>query len=111
MEDRLPFTAARDRLRLAIRLTPKAAADRVLGLIEDGRGGWAIKAAVTAPPVDGEANAALIRLLARQFGLKPRDLAVASGAHGRSKVVDIFGDPALLRPVLTQGLSPWLTQD
>jgi uncharacterized protein len=111
MEERLPFAAARDGMRLAIRLTPKAASSRLLGLIEDGRGGWAIKASVTAPPVEGEANAALITLLARQLDLKPRDLAIASGSHkSRLKIVELHGDPARLRSLLLEKLNPWLKQ-
>ena len=106
----LPYSAAHHGLRLAVRLTPKAASDRIVGVIEDGRGGCALKVAVTAPPVDGKANAALIRLLARHFGLKPRDLAVISGATDRSKVVEMLGDPAMLSPLLTARLRPWLTQ-
>ncbi len=108
---RLPYAVVQDGVRLAIRLVPKASASRLIGLIEDGHGGWAIKAAVTAPPVEGEANAALIRLLAQQLGLKPRDLQIASGAQSRSKVVEIRGDPVALRPLILERLSPWLKQD
>jgi len=104
----LPFAAARDGMRVAVRLTPKAAADRVIGLIEDGHGGWTIKASVTAPPVEGKANAALIKLFARHFGLKPRDLAISGGSHSRAKIVEIRGDPIALAPLLTEGLRPWL---
>ena len=111
MEERLPFAAARDGMRLAIRLTPRAGSNRLLGLIEDGHGGWAIKASVTAPPVEGEANAALITLLARQLDLKPRDLAIASGSQkSRLKIVELHGDPATLRPLLLERLKPWLKQ-
>jgi uncharacterized protein (TIGR00251 family) len=103
-----PFAAARDGLRIAVRLTPKAAADRIVGLIEDGRGGAALKVAVTAPPVDGKANRALLQLLARHFGLTPSDLSLAAGASGRSKSVALKGDPAKLAAALREGLKPWL---
>jgi len=109
MVQALPFTRSRDGLRLAVRLTPKAAADRIIGVIEDGHGGSTLKATVTAPPVEGEANAALIRLLARHFGLKPRALAVAAGASSRAKIIDVTGDPAALAQRITEGLRPWLT--
>lgn len=105
-----PFSAVRAGMRLAVRLTPKAAADRIIGVIADGRGGWVLKVAVTAPPVDGKANAALIRFLARHFGLKPSDLAVIAGAGDRSKVIGVKGEPAKLGAVLTEGLGPWLKQ-
>src|ERR1700675_4950370 len=107
----LPFAARRGSVRLAVRLTPKAASDRIVGLIEDGHGGWALKAAVTAPPVDGKANAALIKLLARHFGLKQRDLAVINGSTDRSKIIEMLGDPTMLTPILTAGLRPWLIRD
>lgn len=109
MAGSLPFAATRDGVRLAVRLTPKAASDRIVGVIENGRGGWALKAAVTAPPVQGKANMALIKLLARHFGLKPRDLAVVSGATDRAKVIEVLGDPVTLTALFTEGLSPWLT--
>ena len=110
MAARLPFTQSRDGICLAVRLTPKAAADRIVGVIEDGRGGCALKAAVKAPPVDGKANAALIMLLARQFGLRRRDLAVTQGTHDRSKVITVSGNPATLAGLLMDGLSPWLAR-
>jgi uncharacterized protein (TIGR00251 family) len=105
-----PFAAVRDGIRLAVRLTPKAAAERILGVIADGRGGWALKVAVTAAPVDGKANRALIRLLAAHFGLKPGNLSVIAGASDRSKAIGVKGDPAMLAAALTEGLEPWLKQ-
>lgn len=111
MAGSVPFAVAQDGMRLAIRLIPKAASNRIVGLIEDGHGGWALKVAVTAPPVDGKANGALIKLLARQLGLKPRDVAVVQGLHDRAKVIAVSGDPAVLAGVLTEGLRPWLARD
>lgn len=107
-ENGLPFTAVQDGLRLAIRLTPRAAAERISGVVEDGRGGWALKVGVTAVPADGKANAALLKLLARQLKLARRDLTVVSGASDRSKLIAIHGDPARLTALLNEGLRPWL---
>ena len=104
----LPFTVMRDGVRLAIRLTPKAAAERIAGAVADGHGGWQLKIGVTAPPVDGKANAALVKLLAKHLRLAPRDLVVASGMSDRSKLIEIRGDPAKLVPRIKEGLSPWL---
>jgi uncharacterized protein (TIGR00251 family) len=106
----LPFAPGRDGVRVAVRLTPKAGANRIIGLIEDGRGGCAIKASVTAPAVDGKANAALVKLLAKHFGLKSRDLAIVGGSHGRAKLVQMQGDPVALASTLKEGLRPWLQQ-
>ena len=70
----LPACCSRgsDGVRVAVRLKPRASAERVVGLTREADGGMALSVAVTAPPVDGKANEALIRLLARLFHLPPR---------------------------------------
>ncbi|MDE2164774.1 MAG: DUF167 domain-containing protein [Alphaproteobacteria bacterium] len=107
----LPFRLGRDGATLAVRVTPKAAQDRVLGLSDAAAGGVALKLAVHAPPRDGAANDALIRLLAKHFGLRQSDLSITTGAGGRHKLVHIAGDPAVLGNRLAQGLAPWLKHD
>jgi len=104
----LPFSAARSGVNLAVRVTPKAASSRVLGLVEESSGGVSLKLAIHAPPEDGKANADLIALLSGLFNLPKRDLSLASGASGRRKLVHIAGDPARLLPRITEGLRPWL---
>jgi len=90
---------------MAVRLTPKSSADRIIGVIEDGPHGAALKAAVTAAPVDGKANAALIRLLAHHFDVAPRDLSIVGGASSRHKLVEFVGDPAALTRQIEQRLA------
>jgi len=58
-----------------------------LGPIHDGR----LKISVTSPPVDGEANAAVIELLARQLGVGRGAIEVIAGAASRRKTVRISG--------------------
>jgi hypothetical protein len=94
-------------IRLAVRLQPKASAERVVGLVPEADGTTALKIAVTAPPADGKANAALVRLLATLFHLPPRDLSVVLGAADRRKVVEIAGESQALAPVIAEGLLPW----
>jgi uncharacterized protein len=106
-----PFAAAPDGARLAVRLTPKAAAARILGVIEDGAGGWALKVAVTAPPEAGKANDALLALLAKTLGLKRHALSLALGAADRRKLVHIAGNAADLATQLEERLAPWLRRD
>jgi len=55
-----------------------------------------LKASVTAPPVEGRANTALIELLAREWRLPKRDIAIIGGRKSRDKLVQIAGDPAVL---------------
>jgi uncharacterized protein len=98
-----PFRLGRSGATLSVRVTPKAAQDRVLGLSEEPSG-VALKLAVHAPAHAGEANAALVALLARHFGLRKSDLRIAAGAAGRRKLVHIDGDPAALAARLERGL-------
>lgn len=44
---------------------------------------------VTAPPVDGKANAAIIKLLAQHFGVSPSLVEIISGHFARMKVVEV----------------------
>ncbi|MEO7733857.1 MAG: DUF167 domain-containing protein [Kofleriaceae bacterium] len=67
-----------------ILVQPRASRAKI-GPMHDGR----IKIAVTAPPVDGEANAAVIELLAKQLGIARGDIEVIAGASSRRKTVRI----------------------
>ena len=91
-------------VRLSIRLTPKASADRLQGIAADSDGNRRLKVQVRALPEDGKANAALLKLLAKTFKCPKTSLTVVSGATDRNKVVDIHGDPkdlsARIGPVL-----------
>jgi uncharacterized protein (TIGR00251 family) len=71
---------------LTIRLTPRAARERLVA----GAGG-AFAAHVTAPPVEGAANAALCRLVAKAAGVPPSRVSVVRGERSRQKVVRIEG--------------------
>jgi len=77
-----------DGVRVAIRLTPRAKADRVVAVAAAAGGGRVVKASVTAPAEDGRANEALLQLLARAWRLPRRDLAIVAGA-----VLDQSHDP------------------
>ncbi len=72
--------------RLRVRLTPRAGADRIDGVV-DG----VLRARVAAAPVDGAANESLCRLVARELGAPPSRVRVASGATARVKVLEIDG--------------------
>jgi uncharacterized protein (TIGR00251 family) len=75
---------------LRIRVQPRAARDEVMG----ERAG-ALLVRLAAPPVEGRANAALVRLLARRLGLPPSAIEIVLGGSGRDKVVHVARlDPA-----------------
>lgn len=88
-----PLAPRSDGVTLAVRLTPKASANRIQGLVAEAGGDIVLKAAVTAPPEKGKANAALIKLLAKAWSLPKTSLTVISGATDRNKVLHIEGDP------------------
>ncbi len=87
-----PITPDRDGVRVAIRLSPRARSDRLLGVSSAAEGGRAVKACVTAPAQDGRANEALLQLLARAWRLPRRDLSIVVGAASRNKTVRVAGD-------------------
>jgi uncharacterized protein YggU (UPF0235/DUF167 family) len=87
---------ARDGLRLAIRLSPRARTDRLVSVAAAAEGGRVLKATVTAQAEGGRANDALLHLLARTWHLPRRDLSIIAGSTGRNKIVRVAGDPEYL---------------
>ena len=81
---------------LAVRLTPKGGRDAIDGIEHMADGRAVLKARVRAAPSEGEANAALIRLIAKGLGVPPRDVALSAGATARVKRLTIAGDPPTL---------------
>ena len=71
-------------ITLDILVQPRASREKI-GPMHDGR----LKIAVTAAPVDGEANAAVIELLARRLGIARGDIEVIAGASSRRKTLRI----------------------
>jgi hypothetical protein len=68
---------------------PRASKDAILG-VRDGR----LRIALRAPPVDGEANAALVDLLSERLGVPKRSVDVVHGRTGRRKTVRVAGATA-----------------
>lgn len=83
-------------VRFAVRLTPKGGRDCVEGWMTDADGARLLKARVSAVPEDGQANAALIRLLAKAFGVSNSAVRIAGGAQSRIKIVEIDGEAVTL---------------
>jgi hypothetical protein len=71
---------------LRVHLTPRSARDEVLGLE-----GGVLRARVTAPPVEGRANEALVRLLSGALGVPKASLCIVRGQRGRQKLVAVEG--------------------
>jgi hypothetical protein len=88
---------------LHVRLQPRARRDEVVGERAD-----AIVIRVTAPPVDGKANAALCAFVARAAGVAPSRVSVVRGHSARDKVVRVEGaeEMALRHALLGQRTDP-----
>ena len=72
--------------RVTVRLTPKAGRAGI-----DGWDGDVLRARVAAAPVDGGANEALVKLLAKALHIAPSRVAIVSGGTSRTKIVEIEG--------------------
>ena len=73
-------------LTIKIYLQPKASKNQIVGPYRDG-----IKVRVTAPPVEGKANEALLRFLAASLDLSPSQVQILKGHHSREKVLRLSG--------------------
>ncbi len=70
----------------AVHVIPRASKNEI-----SGRHGDAVRIRLTAPPVEGAANAALIDFLARKLDVPKRDLEIISGNTSRDKLVCVLG--------------------
>jgi uncharacterized protein len=101
-----PFTPSAEGIVLAVRLTPRGGRDAIDGIETLSDGKTVLKARVRAAPENGEANAALIRLLAKTCHCPASAIRIISGTTSRLKMVLIAGDPALFVPQLAKMFSP-----
>ena len=86
--------AARDGGLLRVRVQPRASRTEIAGWRQDG----ALAVRVSAPPVEGAANAAVGVLLARALGVRVSAVSVVHGERGRDKLVRVTGlTPAEIR--------------
>jgi uncharacterized protein (TIGR00251 family) len=73
-------------VRFEVRVQPRASRTEIAGEYNG-----AIKVRLSAPPVDGAANDALVDLLAEKLSVPRRDVSIVSGASSRSKTVAVAG--------------------
>lgn len=99
-----PFAPAADGVTFGVRLTPRARRPGFQGTAAGTDGRVRLLVAVSAPPVDGAANIALVEWLAAAWRVPKSALSIRSGAGGREKVLHIAGDAAALK----QRLDGWL---
>jgi uncharacterized protein len=98
----LPWMLAPDGVVVDVRLTPRGGRDAIEGVARRSDGRAVLNARVRAAPFEGEANAALCRLLADAVGIAPRQVTLVAGATARVKRVRISGDAARLAAALAR---------
>lgn len=70
-----------DVIELQLRVVPRASKDQIVGVM----GGTVLKVRIQAPPVDGKANAYLIKFLSSQWNIPRSGIEILSGTAGRNK--------------------------
>jgi len=75
-------------LIMKVYLQPKSSRNEIVGPYRDG-----IKVKVTAPPVEGKANDALLRLLAKAWRIAPSQIEIVRGHQAREKTLKVRGFP------------------
>jgi uncharacterized protein (TIGR00251 family) len=83
--------------RFAVRVKPRAKREAV-----GGQHGEALVVAVTAPAVEGKANEAVRKALAKAFGVRKQDVTIVTGERGRDKIVDVPGADQRLGELLSR---------
>jgi len=83
---RTPASRRAEGALLRLRVQPRASRDEILGW-QDG----VLRVRVAAPPVEGEANAAVVALVARALRIAPSTVRVVRGKRGRDKLVRLTG--------------------
>src|SRR5262245_57259191 len=97
------LTVTDDAITFAVRVQPRASKSGVAGEL-DG----ALKIRLAAPPVDGEANEELVRLLAKLFGAPRQRIAILSGQTSKNKIVRVSGiSVEKVEKVLAEAFSPY----
>jgi uncharacterized protein YggU (UPF0235/DUF167 family) len=96
----LPWRSEASGLVLSARLTPRSDRDAIDGISRLADGKAVLKARVRALPSAGEANAALVRLIAGTLRVPARDVTLVAGGGARLKRVKVAGEAAALAATL-----------
>jgi uncharacterized protein (TIGR00251 family) len=71
---------------LTVRVTPRARKDEIGGILADGT----LRVRITAPPVEGKANEALVSFLAKVLGVRKSRIEIVAGEKGLDKIVSVL---------------------
>jgi uncharacterized protein len=95
-----PWTVTSDGIVLTVRLTPKGGRDAIEGIDQMADGRSVVKARVRAAASEGEANAALVSLIARTLAVPPSLVTLIAGAAARIKRLNVMGDTGAIAAAL-----------
>ncbi len=84
--DDLRLTAKAEDVTFSVRLTPRAGKNEIVG-VQAG----ALRVRLTAPPVEGAANAALIEFIAERLKVRKSAVSIVSGERSRNKIIRVSG--------------------
>ena len=93
----VPVTQGAQGVTFAVKVHPRARKNAITGVVGD-----ALKLALTAPPVEGKANQAVIEFFADLFAIPRSSVTIASGETSRNKIVRVAG---VSKPVAEQKLA------
>ena len=95
-----PWSLAAGGLAVSVRLTPKGGRDAIEGIEQLADGRAVLKTRVRAAASEGEANSALIRLIAHTLDIAPRRVSLTAGGTSRIKRLMVEGDGVVLAAAL-----------
>jgi uncharacterized protein len=102
-----PFAPVSGGLRLRIHARPGAKRDAIEGFKAEADGGTALKVAVRVKAEAGQANAAIVKLLAGAWKLPRADFSLLVGATDRRKLFHLAGEPQALLAKLEEWRRQW----
>jgi uncharacterized protein (TIGR00251 family) len=82
----IKFSIQPDGIRFEVKVQPRSARNQINGEVEG-----VLKVKLTAPPVDGEANQALINFFSKSLGIPKKDVILLKGETSRNKLIEIKG--------------------
>jgi len=91
------FQPAMDGVELYVYCAPGAAKEKIGDVVDDGQGQMELKIYVTAPPEDGKANKAIVKLLSKQWDIAKSKIQILRGESSRHKKILLIGDVGQLQ--------------
>jgi uncharacterized protein (TIGR00251 family) len=72
-------------MKYRIKITPRSSKNEIVGKLPDGT----LKIKLKAPPVDGEANAELIKFLSKEWGVPRSNINIVKGLASKTKLIEV----------------------